>query len=320
MEVAAGIHRLAVPLGDRVACTALVVSRGEALVFDTAIAGAFEEVVFPYLDELGVTASMLRHVVISHADFDHFGANAELRAWAPDASFLCHAEDRRQIEDVEALIVERYGEFAGANGMPSDPELDAFVRGVTHACQIDGTLEGGDVIDVGDLRLEVMHVPGHSHGHLALFEASSRCALIADAVLGAACPTEAGAPAFPPTYRYVDDYLETIERLETVEADTLVTGHFSVMRGAEIRAFYDTSREFVARTDQALADALHTGPRTTRQLVDELGPVLGDWPTAGGELGVFPMVGHLERLEAAGRVERSAMPDGLTLWQSRTTL
>lgn len=320
MEVAAGIHRLAVPLGDRVACIALVVSRGEALIFDTAIAGGLEEVVFPYLDELGVTASMLGHVVISHADFDHFGANAELRAWAPDASFLCHAKDRRQIEDVEALIDERYGEFAGAIGMPSDPELDAFVRGVTHACRIDGTLGEGDVLYVGDLRLEVMHVPGHSHGHLALFEPASRCALIADAVLGAACPTAAGAPAFPPTYRYVDDYLETIGRLKIVEADTVVTGHFSVMHGAEIGAFYDTSREYVARTDEALDDALQIEPRTTRQLVDELGPVLGDWPTAGGELGVFPIVGHLERMEAAGRVERSAMPDGLTLWQSTTTL
>lgn len=314
MEVVPGIHRLEVPFTDRIVCVVLVVSGGQALIFDTAVAGGFEAVVFPYLEALGVGPEMLGHVVVSHADFDHFGANAELRAWAPEASFLCHARDRREIEDVEVLIGERYGEFAGAHGLPSDPAVDAYVRDVTHATPIDGTLEEGDVLRVGDLLLQVMHVPGHSRGHLAFYEPESRCAVIGDAVLGTACPSADGTPALPPTYRYVDDYLASIDRLEQMPVDTLVSGHFPVMRGVEIQAFLDASRAFTARADAALLDELHGSSLTTKELVDEVGSTIGDWPEAGVGLSVFPIVGHLEQLESTGRIERTSNGDGLILW------
>jgi len=315
MEVASGIHRLTVPLGDRIVCVVLAVSDGEALLLDTAVTGAFETVVAPYLDELGVTPAMLRQVVSSHADFDHVGASAEVRNWAPEAAFLCHALDRQQIEDVEALIGQRYGEFGGGHGLPSDPAVDAFVREATHTTRVDRTIEDGDVLAVGSLRLQVMHVPGHSPGHIALFEPASRCALIADAVLGAALETADGDPAFPPTYRQVDDYLTTIERLATMDIETLVTGHFPVMRSEQVQAFFADSRQFTELVDAAMDDALQGEPKTTPQLVEELAPVLGDWPTAAGALAVYPIVGHLEQLEGLGRVTRFSAAGRLTLWQ-----
>ena len=315
MEVAPGIHRLAMPLGDRIVTVVVVVSEGEALLFDTAIAGALENMIAPALDELGVTPSQLRHVVISHSDFDHYGANAEVRSWAPEAAFVCHALDRRQIEDVEALIGDRYGEFAGAHGLPSDPAMAAFAREATHATRVDGTIEDGDVLAVGTLRLEVMHVPGHSPGHVALYEPVSRCALIADAVLGSALETAGGEPAFPPTYRHLDDYRATIDRFDDMDIETLVTGHFPVMRSLQVRDFLAESRRFAERVDAALGEALRGEPKTTRQLVEELAPALGAWPAEAGALAVYPIVGHLEQLEASGRATRSSSADGLILWQ-----
>jgi glyoxylase-like metal-dependent hydrolase (beta-lactamase superfamily II) len=45
-----------------------------------------------------------------------------------------------------------------------------------------GTVEDGDLIDLGDLRLEVLHLPGHSPGQLGLFEAQGGVLFGADAI------------------------------------------------------------------------------------------------------------------------------------------
>ena len=43
-------------------------------------------------------------------------------------------------------------------------------------------LEEGDVIDLGDRHFEVLHLPGHSPGSIALWEAASATLLSGDTV------------------------------------------------------------------------------------------------------------------------------------------
>ena len=43
-------------------------------------------------------------------------------------------------------------------------------------------------------------------------------------------------------------------------------------------------------------------PRTLRELIEALGPRLGEWPEAGNSYLCFPLLGHLERLVHYGRV------------------
>jgi glyoxylase-like metal-dependent hydrolase (beta-lactamase superfamily II) len=315
MEVAPSIHRFEIPLGERFVCVALVDGSEGCLLLDTGLRGSVADVVVPAMREIGLGPEALATVVSSHADFDHVGGNAEISAVAPKAEIVCHRLDRRQIESVDALIAERYGEFIGEHGQAADLAVDDWIRDVTGTAPVARTVEGGEVIDIGGVALHVLHVPGHSKGHLALYEPRSRCALISDAVLGNALPTAEGEPAFPPTYRYVEEYVSTIERLRGLDIDILVTGHYPVKVGAQVAEFLDESAAFTRRFDGALDGALKaTDSRTTQELIAELSPQLGEWPEEASGFLVYPLVGHLERLERVGRVSRGYDEAGLALW------
>lgn len=317
MEAAASIHRLEAALGDRAVCVVLLVGDEEVVLVDSAIAGVPRDLVVPYLASIGLEPEQIGYVISSHADFDHIGGNAELRDLAPSALILCHEADRPQIEDVETLIDERYREFTGEHGLPEDAEGNDWIRSVTKTSPVDRSVSDGERIKLGrDRQVEVLHTPGHSAGHLTLYDAATRTAVISDAVLWNALLTTSGTPAFPPTYRHVAAYRRTIERLAALPIETLLTGHFSVRTGADVQEFLAESAAFCDRFEHALERVLRgpSTPQTTPQLIEILSPELGSWPDSAAPVLAFPLVGHLEDLEAAGSVRRDR--DGeLTTWR-----
>jgi glyoxylase-like metal-dependent hydrolase (beta-lactamase superfamily II) len=161
----------------------------------------------------------------------------------------------------------------------------------------------------------VLHTPGHSRGHLTVYDPRSRTAVITDATLWNAVLTKTGEPAFPPTYRYVDTYLATLHRFQGMMIDTLLTSHYPIYRGAEVAEFLGESRAFADRFDEAVREELQStsGPRTTKELIAALSPRLGRWPDSASPALAYPLIGHLERLQQYGLV-RTVRRDGLIAW------
>ena len=80
-------------------------------------------------------------------------------------------------------------------------------------------LKEGDVIDLGDRHLEVLHLPGHSPGSIALWEAASATLFSGDIVFD--------GPLFDQLYHSkVEDYVESMERLRTIPVQTVHGGHY----------------------------------------------------------------------------------------------
>jgi len=98
------------------------------------------------LEELGGAPVAL--VVLTHAHFDHIGAVSEVLA-ETHAPLAAHPLDAVSLSTAE-----------GTGGA---------MFGFTHtAPQPDRLLEDGDVIDVGALRITVLHTPGHTPGGICL--------------------------------------------------------------------------------------------------------------------------------------------------------
>ncbi|AZI57058.1 MBL fold metallo-hydrolase [Nakamurella antarctica] len=70
--LAAGVHGVIAPLGDRFVTMYLVVGSASALHFDGGTDGMVDEFVLPALTELGLEPPDISHVVMSHCDVDHF--------------------------------------------------------------------------------------------------------------------------------------------------------------------------------------------------------------------------------------------------------
>ncbi len=319
MEVAPGVHRLEAPLGDRYVCLYVLRGSERAVLVDAGIDNSPKDVLFPYLERAGIDLSEIQYVLTSHADFDHLGGNAAVCEAIPTATLACHALDRDLIEQLDLLLERRYGEFADFHGIADSDETVRYIRENTRPADVELALWGGERIrlDRGS-ELEILHTPGHSRGHVTIFQPGTGVAVISDAVLGHTLYTGDGKPAFPPTYRYLDAYLTTISHIELLGPRMLLTGHFPIYEEGAVTDFLCESRAFADRLDAALRRELAArhAPASTRDLVETIAPRVGDWGEQAALLLVYPLLGHLERLADFRLIERGAR-DGVTTWTWR---
>ena len=306
MEVAPGIHRIEAPLGDRFVAMYLLVGDEAALLLDTGMDKMPDQYVAPYLDQIGLPASKIRYVINSHADIDHTAGNGSAKELAPNAVFMCHYLDQAMVEDIEVMIRDRYSEFAADHGIDDSEETKQANRDSARHIPIDIALSGGEKIRLGkNWLVEVLHAPGHSRGHLTIHDPRSQTLIICDATLWNAVLRKDGTPAFPPTYRYVDTYVATMNRFMGMKPKLLLTSHYPIYTGSGIDEFLTESRAYVDRVDQALLQAIGSAatPPTMRELTEQLGPVLGECPRGADIYLANPFQGHLERLVQYGWVE-----------------
>jgi len=79
-------------------------------------------------------------------------------------------------------------------------------------------VEAGDIIDLGNRRFEILHLPGHSPGSIGLWEAETGTLFSGDAIYdGPLIETLPGAN--------LDQYIATLERLLEIPATTIHAGH-----------------------------------------------------------------------------------------------
>ena len=91
----------------------------------------------------------VEHIICTHAHFDHVAAVSEIKK-ETGAKLLIHADDLD--------IYRKTKDQAMLWGFEADdqPEPDAFVS-------------EGDKLNVGELRFEIFHTPGHSPGGICLY-------------------------------------------------------------------------------------------------------------------------------------------------------
>lgn len=307
-EVAPSIYRIESILGPRPFAQYLLRDERSLLV-DTGIVSTPDEVILPAFQELGLNPADLDYVLISHADVDHFGGNAAIRAAAPRAVVCAHVADCAWIGDRERILSERYGWYA-FHGPDADYDADAkdWLRSALGPdVPVDLHLVGGEVFRLGpNLSVEVLHLPGHSLGHIGLWDPGSRSAIITDAALGAGLLSNEGEVIHPPPYVFLQEYKETVRRLQALKPERLLTAHYAVMEGADVERFLDESLAFVARARSAIEDAIAGVEEVTLAgLLTTLNPVLGPFTSMAIELG-SPVRAHLGELVASGSIEEIA--------------
>jgi glyoxylase-like metal-dependent hydrolase (beta-lactamase superfamily II) len=91
----------------------------------------------------------LKYIINTHGHFDHVGGNKEMKE-ATDADILIHFLDAPMLSQLSSDAT-LFG-FSAENSPPPDR-----------------TLEDNDTISFGEIRLKVIHTPGHSPGGISLY-------------------------------------------------------------------------------------------------------------------------------------------------------
>lgn len=305
MELYRNVYQVQSQFGDRNLFQYLFVGDNVVLV-DTGIASTPEQVIFPYLDHLKLEPDRVTLAITTHADLDHQGGNDAIKRASPRTSLGCGEADRALVEDPCILFDQRYNFLRKDHEVGFDPNPGPEA-GTPR--RIDLTFSGGERIRLQDgWDLQVLHVPGHSHGHLALYDPGHKTVFAGDAIHGRGCPKADGELAIPVTYYYVDAYLSTLRFFESLEIDRLYSGHWPTVEGEEVKDFIAESRRMVELFDRVILSNLARERLglTMKELIDAVAQAVGDWPEDTWSLAMFAVKGHMDRLEEIGKVRRTS--------------
>lgn len=157
------------------------------------------------------------------------------------------------------------------------------------------TVADGDMLDAGDVRLEVVATPGHSPDHVCLWHPASRTLFGGDLLI------EGGTVVVPGTRGgNLRDYLQSLERVKALEPETVLPAHGPVI-DAPVALVERYIAHRLAREREVLA-AIAAGAATLEAIVSSVYPGLADtlWPAA-----VETVHAHVRKLVDDGRIERS---------------
>ncbi|HEX8852702.1 MAG TPA: MBL fold metallo-hydrolase [Pyrinomonadaceae bacterium] len=120
------------------------------------------------LERLGLE---LQAIALTHAHMDHVGGVAALKRARPQADIILHAED----EPLYTALPEQPAWV----GIPR-AQWAAYGFDYEAPPAINRYWQDGEIYEVGRLKLKVLHCPGHTPGHVVLFNEAERKVFVGD--------------------------------------------------------------------------------------------------------------------------------------------
>ena len=132
--------------------------------------------------------------------------------------------------------------FAQANGYPTEQIATTLGQlpgaDITERLQLDFTfITDGERLAVGDYRFECIETPGHSFGHICLYEPECKLLIAGDHLLADISPS---LQCWEEERDALKDYFHSLDRVSAMDIDLVLPGHRDLItdcrgRAAEIR-------------------------------------------------------------------------------------
>jgi glyoxylase-like metal-dependent hydrolase (beta-lactamase superfamily II) len=313
-EVLPGVHILELPLPFSLGLINVYLVRltDGWMLIDT---GMDTEHCFNALDRaregVGVAWSDIHTILLTHIHPDHMGLVRQVTALS-GARLILHNADARHLADLADLEKARdfqHGVLASAGVSAEtiskmETSLEE-IRKTFYRLEPDVPLTGGETIGttIGDL--QVIWTPGHSPGHICLYQPERRVLFSGDHILEHISPNI----GWQPDHDALGEFLSSLDRIAALQVDLVLPSHGAPFRG---------HREWVAKTRAHHAercDLLLAALDGQRKTAAELIPSLWNRPLSPFHyrFALFELLAHLDHMERTGRV-RSCDEAGIAKW------
>jgi glyoxylase-like metal-dependent hydrolase (beta-lactamase superfamily II) len=180
-------------------------------------------------------------------------------------------------------------------------------------------LEDGDVISNGSFELEVLWTPGHSPGHICLYERHKRFILTGDHVLYDTTPHISFNPQSGDNP--LGDYVSSLKKLERLKVHFSFPGHGPVFNALGLRI--EKILQHHEQRKEAIMRSLHSGLKKAYEIAQQIPWMVDEGGVAFQDLGVWDKrmavtetIAHLKLLIEEGRVGNVDM-DGAFLYLAK---
>ena len=138
----------------RLGCAVYLIHDGaDWLLIDIGYEDTVSEII-EIIRQMDFPLSRCKYLIATHADVDHVQGLKKAKELLPAAETVGHRDAKRPLAEGDRIVT--YAEIA-AQGISIDmPRI-----------LLDRTIDEGDVLEVGNVKLDVWHTPGHATGQLA---------------------------------------------------------------------------------------------------------------------------------------------------------
>ena len=246
-------------------------------------------------------------IFITHLHADHFGLVAKL---ATDTSHVYFSRPEKEL--IESW--EGFGPmiaYAGQNGFPED-ELQAALD--KHPGAKFGSewipemklLEDGDEIRIGDYEFRCVVTPGHTMGHICLYEPDKKILVAGDHILIDITPN---IQCWSDTQNPLKHYLASLEKVYSLKVDLTLPGHRRLIENHQAR-IEELKRHHADRLTEVLsilkAGALNAFQVASQMTWDIDSESWDQFPVAQKWFATGEAISHLRYLEEEGQLVRNA--------------
>jgi len=315
-EVADGIFelRLPIPFEDGLVNVFVFTDGDEADLLDCGMnSDESVDAIHQALEQVG--SPRLRRLVVTHIHPDHYGAAGTLAGDGLADLYMHRLEvplvHPRYVE-LEHLV-EQVKHYLLINGVPDDEAevisnsqraLSQVVKPAEPAVQLDGAED----IDMGRHSLHVEWTPGHSPGHICLFEEGTGLLFAGDHILPELSPNIGLHPQSTPDPLH--DYLQGLKRMVDRKPTLVLPAHGRPF--ADVTARVDALVSHHHRRLDQILEIVGREKKTAWQVALELwGPRDNLYEK---RLALQEGLAHLQALAVDGRLRKSVTPE-LVRWR-----
>ncbi len=299
----------------------VLTSKDRNLIIDTGMnRPACREAMDAGLHELGIDMEKT-DIIATHFHADHQGQvfyllknGSKAYMGALDAAFLMSGATphARRVPIVA---------YASKSGIPEDVLLETRQNhpGLKYGPQRSVAyipIREGDVFEVGDYSLKAIETPGHSRGHICLYEPEKKILFSGDHVLGDITPN---IPAWNDVDDPLGDYIASLKKVYELDVALCLPGHRT-----PVKCFKDRILELIehhrVRANEVLS-ILEEKPNcaywTASQMTwDIVSKSWDDFPSTQKWFATGETVAHLRYLEEKQVIQRE-MKGGIIFYSTK---
>jgi glyoxylase-like metal-dependent hydrolase (beta-lactamase superfamily II) len=262
-----------------------------------------------------VGGTRLRRLMVTHIHPDHYGA-AGVFAGEGRADLFIHRLEVPLVHpryvELEHLVAE-VRKYLLVNGVPSE-EADILSNSQRALSEVVKTaepsvqLDGAETVKMGRRNLHVEWTPGHSPGHICLYDLESRVLFAGDHILPDLSPNIGLHPQSTPDPLH--DYLDGLKRMAALEPGLVLPAHGRPFADAPARVEVLTLHH--QRRLDRIMEIVGPEEKTAWQVAEELWGVREQLYEK--RLALQEGLAHLQALAVEGRLNKSVTPSSV-LWR-----